>query len=63
MTRYYVPMRCPNCGDASMTETPNPLAQSGDPLHMRHAMVVKWAECNMCGEIYPLPRNIKEYHS
>lgn len=62
MTRYYIPLRCPNCGETSITETVNPLAQSGDPMYMRHATVSKWAECNVCSEIFPIPRNVKEYH-
>ena len=60
MTKYYIPLRCPNCGETNMTETDNPLAQSRDTLYFKHSLTVKWAECNICGEIFPMPRNIRE---
>jgi ribosomal protein S27E len=60
MVRYFIPLRCPNCGETNFTEVDNPLAQSGDTLYFKHSFTVKWAECNICGEIFPMPRNVRE---
>jgi ribosomal protein S27E len=60
MVRYFIPLRCPNCGETNLTETDNPLSQSRDTLYFQHSLTVKWAECNICGEIFPMPRNVRE---
>ena len=60
MKRFYIPMRCPNCGETQMSEIDNPLALSSDTLYFKHSLTVKWAECTVCGEIFPLPRNVRE---
>lgn len=60
MTRYFIPLRCPNCGETTIKEIDNPLAQTADTLYYSHSLTVKWGECNICGEIFPLPRNVRE---
>ena len=52
--KYYVPLRCPNCGDTAFSNIKRPEFEECDK---KVITVLKWLECNQCGEIFPRPRN------
>ena len=52
--KYYVPLRCPNCGQDDFSKISRPEFGETDK---KVITVLKWAECNTCGEIFPIPRN------
>jgi ribosomal protein S27E len=60
MTKYYIPIRCPNCGETHHTLVDNPIGDAADRKRYTFSLTVKWVECNICGEIFPLPRDVKE---
>jgi uncharacterized Zn finger protein len=57
--KYYVPMRCPNCGEIEFSVIKRPPFEECDK---KVITVLKWVQCNMCMEVFPLPRQhiIKE---
>ena len=50
-------------GSTDMPTEKEVIARVGKPMYMRHASVAKWGECNICNEIFPIPRNVREYHA
>lgn len=57
--KYYVPLRCPNCGETEFSVIKRP---DFEEIDKKVITVLRWAECNRCSEIFPIPRNhiIKE---
>jgi len=51
--KYYIPLRCPNCGYDDFSKVKRP---DFDEMDKKVITVLKWAECNKCGEIFPLSR-------
>lgn len=59
MNTYYVPLRCPNCGETNIKSIIPPSELVSETNQYQKLLNLKWGQCNVCGEIFPIPKTAK----